>query len=824
MVLDEITKHPSVTDVDKAGIAQLTSVKIAYEQYMDHKNNWTVADVFTIAKYRLRDLFKMINGETIGVLVGVILLSAVTFFCVGAAIGYEWPGTRVALPRKDKKEGVEDDEDFPVGSNWPGPQLTLEETWNTILEGPDKAFGNQVKLRLKQIALIYEAIVEHGGDDPISRAYYEMDTAEQDGDRYTALGTISGLSIFKEGRGKAIAKLSAGQRARVKKQLSQEELTREKQELRQHIDRLCRERDLTEDQILELRMHGNKNNPEHVKRQKDLIDKLDRLAEELKEDYDKIQRIERKLKNISQHKGGRVGKKNKPFKPHYGGGRRNKKESGYKHTDELEDGVVGGGKKEASPQSSQNMGKPWHDTYAVKVDRGECYHQHGVCKSSETVKGLWNNCNIECDSPMCYHGYKCKYGGTPHIKKGQTPWRFEDKQSKKGIPYKEGYVAVQSDLCYHQAGSCDNPKCVRGIWKNCNKTCGGTFCYHGDNCKTKNFTKNGLPQGSGCGDSIPYLDYLKQAEELFQWPWEKKVAPLPAPDAASKEAPKAVPEKESPKESPYRKEVTKGTIKHCNKCQKRHPFVECRCGKIHCFKMEPCDKSPIAKYQKETTETQSRTYADVLKGKAKDKSSVPAKEMPTEHLPIDVDMVSNLIEVVNVRDANQTSVATKVKFTKDFPDLVGKAYLCLGFHQLAGDRWVLRSKGNEYALPNQSDDCWIRPFEDSDGCLLDWTWFKGKCPQVNAFTVGVYNDDSPLTFLGIDPRTHKKVVSGLGKKVNVKSARIEYAVSTVAGCCGSIIVCSYGGQHYVVGMHNGTKGGGKTPNYSIRLDSLKPKN
>lgn len=152
----------------------------------------------------------------------------------------------------------------------------------------------------------------------------------------------------------------------------------------------------------------------------------------------------------------------------------------------------------------------------------------------------------------------------------------------------------------------------------------------------------------------------------------------------------------------------------------------------------------------------------------------------------------------------------------------GGSYLQTLYHQISKGA-VIHHNGSTYAVPKYSDDVYIRPFAETEICLLPWGYFKGLCPIVSYWALSAdVSGDGGLTYCGLDPDNKSFVFSGLAEQV-VDQTRLRYGNSTGNGSCGAGIFTVRGGQVYLVGVHGGTYGSGRAMNYAYRF-VMKSKN
>lgn len=281
---------------------------------------------------------------------------------------------------------------------------------------------------------------------------------------------------------------------------------------------------------------------------------------------------------------------------------------------------------------------------------------------------------------------------------------------------------------------------------------------------------------------------------------------------------------------------SKGECVHVSDCPsklKTSPYDLCNksCGGHHCTHFAGCTPAHPEEVAPNTPKpSMSRRACKTCKAKhtkctkcgtvhcgSKGCPGKNSKEVSTPYKAIPVEDISGSILMLKSTDGFPISSAWKVKWS-------GKTWLVTCRHQLAGCPDVVDPSGNTFSIPYADarlaePKYWKFPFVEQDIALLDWEYFKGKCPKVvRTFSIRYVARDTDLSqqmvFVGYEPTTEKVVVGGLiDARVDSSGKRIEHAVDTTNGSCGSAYLGAYDGQTLLIGMHAGTYGGTDKPNY-----------
>jgi hypothetical protein len=214
---------------------------------------------------------------------------------------------------------------------------------------------------------------------------------------------------------------------------------------------------------------------------------------------------------------------------------------------------------------------------------------------------------------------------------------------------------------------------------------------------------------------------------------------------------------------------------HCTYCKRTHPRGICtKCNTAHCFTGQSCP------------------------------NKTPGPEMTTQQPPLDAEILKAPMKVL-YPDGNY-SVAYKGKYHD-------KVYLIMCNHQKRTGM-KLQVDNTTWSLPPPKDPLWQQLCTQKDLAFLDWSTFKGQCPNVPTLNVRDWAGipaTANYTYVGIDPGTGKHVISGCN--VEHVGGKLIHSVKTGNGSCGSFVIAHCDGRHFVVGSHAGTFGGGPMPNY-----------
>lgn len=286
------------------------------------------------------------------------------------------------------------------------------------------------------------------------------------------------------------------------------------------------------------------------------------------------------------------------------------------------------------------------------------------------------------------------------------------------------------------------------------------------------------------------------------------------------------------------KSEVKGECIHVASCPAHIPcdpngLCNRRCGGHYCTHFVGCNPSPAPAVEKEEIRPAMsrracktcnakhtrckvcrKSHCSLSDCRGSDKvreTATPFKAIPAE------DIMKSVLVLKPATDSFPLSSAWKVKWS-------GNTYLVACKHQLAGKPDVMDPDGNTFTIPFHDASLaepkhWIFPFKEKDIALLDWGYFRGKCPKVlKTYAIRSVTRTADLSrqmlFAGVEPNLAKVVVGGMnGAQVHDSGDRIEHSVDTTNGSCGSAYFGAYDGQTFIIGMHAGTYGGSDRPNY-----------